>query len=78
MDRWLIQAIITQEVKSKKSMGIHCCTFYLTNEPLDEPPRRLREAAKNQGLAKDEFVVIQHGTTISSADQTVKSELLLL
>lgn len=74
----LCKPVPAQEVKPKKSLGIHCCTFCLTNEPLDEPPRLLRLAAKRQGLAADEFVVVQHGMTISSAEQTAKSKLLLL
>lgn len=30
-----------QDVQSKRSIAIHCCTFPLTLEPMDEPPQLL-------------------------------------
>lgn len=52
------------DVRSKKSVAIHWGTFILTDEPLDEPPRRLEEAKKEKGLSDEEFVALGHGETI--------------
>ena len=56
-----------QDVGSLRSIGIHCCTFCLTNEPMDEPVRLLKAAAEASGLERDAFVVMQHGTVLSTA-----------
>ena len=55
-----------QEVKSKQTLGIHCCTFCLTDEAMDEPPRRLAAATAAQGMPSQEFVAIQHGSCMVS------------
>jgi L-ascorbate metabolism protein UlaG (beta-lactamase superfamily) len=52
------------DLKSKKSIAMHWGTFILTDEPLDEPPRRLKAAIKNEELSDEEFLVLQHGETI--------------
>ncbi len=52
------------DVRSKKSVAIHWGTFQLTDEPPDEPPRRLYAALKKLRIAPDEFVVLQHGESI--------------
>jgi L-ascorbate metabolism protein UlaG (beta-lactamase superfamily) len=49
---------------SKKSVGIHWGTFILTDEPLDEPPQKLREAKNEKGVPEEAFVVLKHGETI--------------
>ena len=54
---------IHRDLRAKKSLGIHWGTFILTDEPPDEPPRRLAEAAKMGGLAPEEFRVLMHGET---------------
>ena len=38
--------LIHKDIRSRYSVGIHWGTFPLTAEPIDEPPRRLREAAR--------------------------------
>jgi L-ascorbate metabolism protein UlaG (beta-lactamase superfamily) len=53
-----------EELKSKKSVAMHWGTFILTDEPLDEPPQRLKAAMIEQGLSQEEFLVLQHGETI--------------
>jgi N-acyl-phosphatidylethanolamine-hydrolysing phospholipase D len=42
---------------------IHWGTFRLTDEPLDEPPRRLRAAWAAAGLRADRLWVLAHGET---------------
>lgn len=58
------------DVRSKASIAVHCCTWSLTDEALDEPPRRLAEAAAAAGLGAHEFVALAHGetTTVLGAD----------
>ncbi len=51
------------DLRSRRSVGIHWGTFPLTDEPLDEPPKRLRAAAQAAGLAPEEFQVLRHGET---------------
>ena len=52
------------DVRSKKSVAIHWGTFVLTDEPLDEPPVRLKKAVQEKGVPEEAFVVLQHGETI--------------
>ncbi len=49
---------------SKKSVAMHWGTFILTDEPLDEPPRRLEAAKNDKGLTSDAFIVLHHGETM--------------
>ncbi len=53
-----------QEVRSRLSIGIHCCTFALTDEALDAPPKELRKFAVAAGLPPGSFVTLQHGTLL--------------
>jgi N-acyl-phosphatidylethanolamine-hydrolysing phospholipase D len=53
------------DVGSKKSIGIHWGTFELTDEPLDEPPKRLEQARKERNVSYGDFVVFKHGETIT-------------
>ncbi len=71
--RWFMSAqhvspkeslIIHQELKCKKSIGIHWGTFILTDEPLDEPPRKLKELQLSMGISERTFSVLQHGETL--------------
>ncbi len=43
--------------------GMHWGTFRLTDEPLDEPPRRTRAAWAAAGLAPDRLWIPRHGET---------------
>jgi len=56
--------LIHRDVRARRSIAIHWGTFVLTDEPLDEPPRRLREALQRDGLPMDAFRVLLHGETI--------------
>jgi N-acyl-phosphatidylethanolamine-hydrolysing phospholipase D len=42
---------------------IHWGTFKLTDEPMDEPPRRALEAWDRAGLDRDQFWLLKHGET---------------
>ena len=67
-----------QEVGSKRSVGIHCATFCLTDEAMDEPPRLLVKEAAAAHLAADEFVTLQHGALLrTAAGQDLNSPPLL-
>lgn len=55
---------IHEDVHSKKSIGVHWGTFELADDPLDEPPRLLKEAVRKAGLPDDAFVVLHHGQMI--------------
>lgn len=57
-----------QDVQSQRSFGIHCCTFNLTDEPLDEPPLHLEKAVKAAKLPPDVFVTLQHGAMLQTAN----------
>jgi len=55
---------IHMDMQSKKSVAIHWGTFILTDEPLDEPPKRLSTALQENQIPKEDFLVLQHGETI--------------
>jgi N-acyl-phosphatidylethanolamine-hydrolysing phospholipase D len=46
-----------------KFVPMHWGTFKLTDEPMDEPPRRARAAWDAAGLAADDFWLLRHGET---------------
>jgi L-ascorbate metabolism protein UlaG (beta-lactamase superfamily) len=52
------------DVGSKRSVAIHWGTFVLTDEPFDEPLKRLEKALLERGLSKEAFQVLQHGQTV--------------
>jgi len=53
-----------QDIHAKKAIGIHWGTFELTDEPLDEPPKKLAAATRAAGLPHDAFTVLHHGQMI--------------
>ena len=53
-----------KDLRSKKSVAIHWGTFMLTDEPLDEPPVKLKAALLEQGVSEDMFLILKHGETI--------------
>ncbi|KAK9804032.1 hypothetical protein WJX73_005242 [Symbiochloris irregularis] len=67
---------IHKEVKSKRSIGIHCATFYLADDSMDAPYMELQEAAESQGLSTGEFAVPQHGVLLRTGEK-VPDDLLL-
>jgi L-ascorbate metabolism protein UlaG (beta-lactamase superfamily) len=52
------------DLQSRKSVAIHWGTFILTDEPLDEPPQRLKAAITQKENPAPDFVVLKHGETI--------------
>ena len=54
---------IHQDLKAKRSVGMHWGTFELSDEPLDQPPKDLAAAAREQDLAADAFTVMAIGQT---------------
>jgi N-acyl-phosphatidylethanolamine-hydrolysing phospholipase D len=54
---------IHADVGAKRSLGIHWGTFTLTDEALDEPPRKLAELRAAHGLSEDDFFVTALGGT---------------
>lgn len=52
------------DVKAKRSVGIHWGTFYaLSDEDMDEPPKKRAEARARLGVAEGAFFVVRHGET---------------
>jgi len=60
------------DLRAARSVAMHWGTFVLTDEPLDEPPRRLAAARERAGLKEDAFRVLAHGETwvLAGADGT--------
>lgn len=56
---------IHQDIGARCSVAMHWGTFVLTSEPMDEPPRRLRQALADAGLSEQQFRVLQHGEMIT-------------
>lgn len=53
-----------QDLGARFSVGMHWGTFAgFTDEPLDEPPKRLAEALKRDGVPPERFFVMRHGET---------------
>lgn len=66
----------TQDVRSRRSLGIHHATFCLTDEAMDEPARVLREVAAARGLAPAEFIATQHGFVFQAGGKVPQEKLL--
>ena len=51
------------DVRARALVPIHWGTFDLADEPLDEPPRRLRDEARRLKLGPDRVWLLRHGET---------------
>ena len=52
-----------RDVGGRTFVAIHWGTFDLSEEPIDEPPRRLAAAARAQGLPDARVWILAHGET---------------
>lgn len=52
------------DIRSRLSVAIHWGTFILTDEPLDEPPVRLKKAMQEKRVPEKAFRVLKHGETM--------------
>jgi N-acyl-phosphatidylethanolamine-hydrolysing phospholipase D len=56
--------VVHQDIRAKRSIGMHWGTFQLSAEPMFEPQVRLAQAVQEHGLKPDEFVTLAIGETI--------------
>ena len=52
-----------RDLNARNMVGMHFGTFDLSDEPLDEPPRRFRQAAARQGVAPGSVWIMRVGET---------------
>lgn len=71
--RWFMKAqhvdpdeaiLIHQDIKAKKSIGMHWGTFQLSAEPMMEPVERIEQAVAEGRIKADEFITMSVGETI--------------
>ena len=54
---------VHRDLGAHHSVGIHWGTFRLTDERLDEPPKKLSEALAAAGIPEEQFFLMKHGET---------------
>ena len=54
---------IHKDLQAKRSVGVHWGTFELTDESLDQPPKDLAIAVREQNLTADAFTLMAIGQT---------------
>ncbi|MBI5615029.1 MAG: MBL fold metallo-hydrolase [Gammaproteobacteria bacterium] len=54
---------VHRDLEARTSFAMHWGTFKLTDEPLDEPPRRLARALAAAGVPADRFRLVKCGAT---------------
>ena len=67
-----------QEVRSKRSIGIHFGTYPLGDESADAPADDLAAARTAAGMPPEEFVTMQHGALLQTANGSDKNAPPLL
>ena len=55
--------MIHQDINARYSVGIHWGTFIMTDEPVEEPPKKLLVALEKAGISEENFFVMEHGET---------------
>jgi N-acyl-phosphatidylethanolamine-hydrolysing phospholipase D len=54
---------IHQDLRAAYSVAMHWGTFRMTDETLDEPPKRLAAARAAAGIPTERFFIMRHGET---------------
>ena len=54
---------VAEDVSARVLLGIHWGTFDLADEPLGEPPERMRAEAARRGLGPDRAWILRIGET---------------
>ena len=67
---------IYQDVKAKRSIGVHWGTFQLTDEPLDQPPRDLAMARQALGVKEADFGVLAIGESRQFAKRAIANTVV--
>ena len=67
---------IHQDVKTKRSVGVHWGTFQLTDEPLDQPPRDLAMARQALGVKEADFGVLAIGESRQFAKRAIANTVV--
>jgi len=71
--RWLMESMhmnpeeaarVMEEVRARRALAMHWGTFRLTDEPLDEPPRRLAKALEAAGIDGEQFRAVEVGEVV--------------
>jgi N-acyl-phosphatidylethanolamine-hydrolysing phospholipase D len=52
---------VSQDLRSKKVIGMHWGTFVLSLEPIMEPPVRFKDSAEKFGFKKDDTIIFKVG-----------------
>ena len=52
------------DLDAKKAIGMHWGCFILTDEPVTEPPKLLKDAIVYKSLPEDLFITVSHGETV--------------
>ena len=52
-----------RDIRAGYSAAIHWGAFSLTNEPMEEPPNRIRESLKEAQITEERFFLMRHGET---------------
>ena len=55
--------MIHKDINTRYSVGIHWGTFIMTDEPVEEPPKRLLVELEKAGINEKNFFVMEHGQT---------------
>jgi N-acyl-phosphatidylethanolamine-hydrolysing phospholipase D len=54
-----------RDLHARQSVAIHWGTFALTDEPLDEPPRRLQQELASRKISPSQFRIPEHGEMLT-------------